>query len=431
VVLAFVLALGLAGAAWWQRDNSRSASSEQPHAEPPPLDPNVTDHLVVRAIEEASARVRQSPASGAAWGELGMVLAAHGCLPEAKTCFVRAEQLEPHEVRWPYYLAVFPAEEDSAFVLQKLRRAVELSGTRSIGPRLRLAEALLSAGDYGEAEQHFRTVLGQEPKQARAHLGMARLAFRSDKLEESLEHLSIADADTRREAHILRSQIYERQGRREAAAAERKQVAGSGNLSWADRLTAEVVRLRTGLRVSLARGDNLLSAGKPAEALPILQEAARQYPESDYAYLLLGRAHFALKDLGAAEQALRTAARLGPQSDKAQFHLGVVLYFKEDYAAAAACFRAAVALKPESAQALNNLGNCLLHLKDREGALEAFAAAVRYKPDHVGARVDLAELLLQKGSYAEARAHLEQALRHDPGHAGAKELLAKVPKEKP
>jgi hypothetical protein len=61
------------------------------------------DSAVARAIEEASAAVRGNPESGAAWGQLGMVLQAHDLLTESCACFDEASRWDPREARWPYF----------------------------------------------------------------------------------------------------------------------------------------------------------------------------------------------------------------------------------------------------------------------------------------------------------------------------------------
>src|SRR5262245_44399072 len=105
VALAAVLLLAGAGAAWWYL---RPKPYTPP--EPPALSAQEgADKAVVAAVEKARQAVLAVRTSAAAWGELGVVFAAHGYEPEADDCFREAERLDPADPRWPYYRALFAA----------------------------------------------------------------------------------------------------------------------------------------------------------------------------------------------------------------------------------------------------------------------------------------------------------------------------------
>src|SRR5262249_61451661 len=122
--------------------------------------------------EAARAAVRRAPQSAAAWGRLGMLLAAHGFYPESVACFAQAQQLDPGEVRWPYFQGVALALTDPDAALPHLRRAVELAGPAADAPRLRLAEVLLGQGQAGEAAGVVRTGMGRDPADHPARRGL-------------------------------------------------------------------------------------------------------------------------------------------------------------------------------------------------------------------------------------------------------------------
>jgi Flp pilus assembly protein TadD len=186
------------------------------------------------------------------------------------------------------------------------------------------------------------------------------------------------------------------------------------------------VRLRTGRQVRLARADLLLSQERWSEAITLLQGLVRDYPDSDWAWLLLGRAFLGRRDLPAAEQALRKAAQLAPASIEVQFYLGVVLLLQEDPRGAAACFRRATEIKPDFAEAHHNLGHCLLRQGDPTGAVEAFRRAIRGKPNYSDAHRDLGDVLAKRGQITEAIVELGYACRLNPADAKSKSLLEQV-----
>src|SRR5688572_11357667 len=110
---------------------------------PPPELPNIdsisVDPAVARAIEAARAGVGAEPESAKAWGELGLVLFAHGLYQPSLPCFEAAERLDPADPQWPYYQGLVHVLGDEARALEHFDRAVERAGSQ-VSPRVRRAE---------------------------------------------------------------------------------------------------------------------------------------------------------------------------------------------------------------------------------------------------------------------------------------------------
>jgi tetratricopeptide (TPR) repeat protein len=412
------LATGVGGWVWFRESVP----------EPPAIQADSIDPAVRAAIEKARGQVRQAPRSATAWGQLGMVLATHSFPTEAHTCLAQAERLDPREPRWPYYQGVLlaPAEPDAAIPL--LRRAVELFGDGPDAPRLRLAELLYAQGHLDEAGDQFRRLLQHHPDHARAYLGLGRLAYRQNNLEESLAHLnhSVTNGRTRRASTILRAEIHQRLGSRAAAEQDLRQAAGlPDDPEWPDPFVEEYQRLGVGRKAHLDRANQLLDQRRYAEARTALEQAVRAYPDSDWAWLLSGKAALKQNDPAAAERALRKALKLTPDSVEAWFHLGITLFAKKDLRGAGECFRKATERKPD-AQAYYLLGHCLAPQGDEGGAIEAFRKALRYQPNYAQAHLDLGTLLAKRGQNADALLHLGYAVQLDPANLRAKKLLQQV-----
>src|SRR5207248_3162038 len=116
VSLSVLAAGGTAGYFWYCR-----AGPEPPAVPDEGLEPAVRE-----AIEEARAAVLHSPRSAVAWGRLGMVLLAHAFPAEAEKSFARAEQLDPREARWSYYLGVAGSTRDPEAAIAAWQRAALL-----------------------------------------------------------------------------------------------------------------------------------------------------------------------------------------------------------------------------------------------------------------------------------------------------------------
>ncbi len=321
----------------------------------PPPDVNLegADPAVAAAVADCRARVQQSPHSAQAWGKLGMVLLVHEFQPQAVLCFAQAERLDPHEPRWPYFQALAALlRTDLQAARAQLERAVPLCGDEMDGPQLALAEVLWGLEDIDEAQRQFSLLLAKNPRHARAHLGLARIAVKRGNLRASLEPLSVAQASpyTRQAACELLAEVHQRLGNQtRAEAARRRAAALPADRNWPDPLRDELAEMRTGKSNWLRQAEAHNREGQPAAALALLQHTVRDYPDADDAWLALGRALYERKMLAPAEAALRRAAALAPTNYEPVNELGRVLIAQHNRAEAMKCFRKALELKPSCA----------------------------------------------------------------------------------
>lgn len=425
VAILFLVAVGGAAICWaWSRHAAVPAL--------PVINTQGVDPAVQRAVEAARAAVLRNPDSAEAWGKLGMILQSHGLPVEASNaCFAQAERLDPRQPRWPYLQASLLLTTDPEAALVKLQRTVALCDCEPDAPRLLLGEKLLDQGKLPEAAQQFERALQQHPDNARAYLGLGRIAYERGELSESIPHVNrcTGDVHTRKAAHILLAQIYERCNNKPAAEQELALAAKLPNdTPWPDPYQDDVVRLRVGQRAILEVADRLLHQNQYSQALSLLKRTVHDYPNSAWAWEMTGRAYLGLNDLPAAEQALRKTIGLGPNMAEAQFHLGVALILQKKFPEAGQCFRKAAELKPGYALAYYNLGHSLKEQGDESGAVAAFRTAIGCKPDYSAAHYNLAALLVKKGQRDEAIIHLRHAVEFDTSNEAAKKLLEQLQK---
>lgn len=393
--------------------------------EPPTVEFANLEPPAAAAIQQARAAVLQSPRSAAAWGRLGVVLAAFKLFSDARACFACAERLDPRDFRWPY-LQSQATELNDPEMIPTLERAVEVAPNPPDTVRLDLAEALLAHSRLDEAEQHCREVLRHDSADPRAHLSLARLAFARGRLDESLASLQrAADSPfTQRAACLLLAQIHKAKGDAAVAAEDTQRLSQLPE----DRpfplpcFAEEMEQLRQD-GTALSRAERLANQGRLAEALAILQRLASQYPDWGMVWLDIGQLLARGKSYAAAEAALRKAARLLPSSAKPYYHLGVALTEQGKHQEADAAFRQATELQPDYAEAYFGLSRCLQALGDRDGAEQALRAAIRYLPSSALARVALGELLAQSGRPAEGLEQLRSAARLRPNDQQIHKLI--------
>jgi tetratricopeptide (TPR) repeat protein len=397
--------------------------------QPPLVNLQGVEPAVVAAIGESRASVLRSPNSADAWGRLGMVLLAHQFREDARVCFAQAEQLNPREVRWPYFQALILTREDLEAATLKLRRAVQLSQGKPDAPRLRLAEALLVQGQGPEAKTQFEQLLAQDPSHPGARLGLARLAFEQGEWQQSLDHLQYAKSCpfTRKAAHSLLATVYQRLGDQAAASgALRASAALPDDPVWPDPLNAEVGQLAVDRGSRLGKAVQLRNQGRDYEAITALNQLIADDPDWDLSWQCLGHILLEQRAYAQAEKAMSTALQLAPTSAEAHFYMGRVLMEQGQQTGALAEFRRARELKPTNAMMHYQVGHYLALKQDRPGAIEALTEAVRYQPDLAPAHKELASLLLQEGRKPDALIHLRRALELSPEDDSLKNQLRDI-----
>jgi tetratricopeptide (TPR) repeat protein len=426
-----LLAAGIAWIIWHQILSSPAPKAEMPILSPPALELAGIDPAVTRAIGRARAAVNQSPRSVQAWGLLGKTLLAHDFHIPAGICLAQAERLGPTDAHWPYLQGMAlvladPPDPDAA--IHKFQRAVELGGDTPDALRLRLGEVLLGQDRLEEAEQQFQRIVQLDSANARANLGLARVALRRGDPEQSLGHLqpALGDSRVKKACRLLLAEVQQRLGKGPSAEALREVAQLPEDPGWPDPFWEEATRLKTGMKAQLYRAESWLRNGRIPDAIRLLQQTVRDYPDSYYAWLMFGRALTRQRNLKVAEQALNTALKLAPDSAETQFYLGVALFLQKDYRAAEALFRNAVKIKPDFAMAHYNFGCCLRQQGDRAGALEAFRVALQCKADYADAHSGLSDLLVKNGQYAEALVHARLALQSNPADATARKLVQRL-----
>ena len=383
------------------------------------------DPAVAKAITQARDEVECAPRSGAAWGRLAMVLSIHDFMNEAETCFAIAERFDPTNPRWPYLRGLARSDDSPDYALPCLQRAAQLSGEVA-APPLRLAEMLSERGRLDEAEALIRPVYARNPQDARALLGLGRIALARGQVRESLDYLqrSIQLAPDVKASHALLASVQQRLGNSAGAEeSQRKAATLPEQPIWPDPYLLEVNHLRTGLGAMIDLANFYLRQGDAKSAVTLMEKATRDYPEKPRAWFVLGKVLSEATNHAAAEQALRKAVLLEPTAVDTRLDLGSALFGQAKYSEAEANFREAIRLQPSLAEGWFNLGLCRMNQRDNEGAVEAFQKAANLKPDLTLAYIRWGQALGRLRRVPEAIQQLKHALELSPDNAEAKEML--------
>jgi len=212
-------------------------------------------------------------------------------------------------------------------------------------------------------------------------------------------------------------------------------LAGLGTLTWRqagmyrDVFTLYQTTIERNPACSMAHNnlaEALTNAGRPAEAIPHLEQALRLKPDLPEAENNLGDD---LRRIGRPQEAiphLERALRLRPRFAEAHNNLGVALMMTGRAAAGIAEFEESLRLKPGEPMTQYNLGLALAS-NDRPGdAIAHFEQAVRLQPDYPDAELSWGVALKLTGRFPEAVPHFERALQLTPESPNAHTLYGRA-----
>ena len=383
---------------------------------------------VREAIGEARSRVEAEPESGEAWGELAMLLRAHGFDLQSDRAFRRAQDLDPQEFRWPYLLGVSLENVDPVEAETCMRRALELAPGRAL-PRLPLAELLAASGRSQEAELLFREAGTLEPLNTRAMLGLARLKSDADDFpaaEILCRKAEEIEPDSRMIQELLARVLF-RQGKREEAERVRRRLEMIPQIETSDDpYVAEVLMLRQDPNWIGVKAQTMLEQGQTQRAVKYLEKVIGEHPGRVRFPLQLARALGGSGQAARARDVLERAAADFPESAELRLVLGLMLGELGEFRSALESFQAAIERKPDFAEAWLWRGRVLRGLKKAKEAERCFRQAIRFRPDLPDGHGELGELLLADGRVTEAVVAFETALDLAPGTAAWRRRLVEA-----
>jgi tetratricopeptide (TPR) repeat protein len=409
----------------------------------PPMPSNVKDPDVVRAIESERQKVHDNPRSAAAWGDLGVILLAHQCYPEADRCLEEASRLAPDNGRWAYFRFIIAATIAPQKMLEFLRQAEKGSGSMSPedrrAVRLRLAEALLERHELDEAEALFREEVRRKPNDPRANFGLGMIARLRNENNAATDLLTVAcnHPAARKKTLTQLAALARIRGDLKAAEGFEKEVAAlPSDNSWEDPFYHLLIQKQAGDVGRKRVTTRLERSGRPAEAADIYLERLRQDPTPEpLTYIAAG---YNLARSGNFEDGLpllRKGVQLDPDSANPHFRLAEALFLQADaehrrhpdstdarmwFADAAAEARRATELKKDHAFAYVIWGWSLLKRDEPGAAVEPLRKAVECRPEMFAAQLALGEALLNSATpdqpqrYQEAATYLENARALQP-----------------
>ncbi|MDP6377648.1 MAG: tetratricopeptide repeat protein [Pseudomonadales bacterium] len=338
------------------------------------LEPQVAEH-----IARALSAVEQTPESGSAWGELGMVYQANGLIGDARTSYTQARRRAPNDYRWHLLSALVEAKPHH--VTQRLGEA-HARAPDDYALVILYADNLVRTGRLLDSRAFYEHARKLDPGRGYADLGLARLDLLDRSLDQAEAHLQRALLNSPRngDIHTLLAQVRQRQGNNHAA----EQSA------WRARSYGPGPRPRHPL-LERMRKEGVSSA--------LLQERGREllaHGDFDTARQLLIRSHD-----------IRPGAET--QSDLARVDLA-----QGRFQQALTRYREVLERKPNNADWLTGAALALVQLGNLEAAEGQLRAALGQQPDHADANEAMGKVCLAGHRHREAAEYLQKTIGLDP-----------------
>src|SRR5579863_4155032 len=176
----------------------------------------------------------------------------------------------------------------------------------------------------------------------------------------------------------------------------------------------------------LALATNFLRAGRPADAIAPLRDAALLEPSNPIIQHDLGLACLQVGRVADAIAALRRAVASNPRYADAYFRLGIALEKLGNISGAIAAYDRATKLLPSLTEAWFRAGALAYTLGHREEAIGCFRRAAASGDRNNFGRLGKARALLTEDRNQEAEQVLRETLVADPRNAMAYDLLGTV-----
>lgn len=410
------------------------------------------DAEVVELVAQHVRRVSERPADRERRARLAMVYEANELWDEARRSWEGALAAGGSDPLWSYHLAICARQSGDGDRALELLREIVAAQPEFAAARHRLGDVLLENGELTGARAEFEAAIALEPNQPNAHVGLAETLLREERFDEarlSCER-ALAMAPNYRRAHYNLGLAWRGLGRRDLAEEHLGLGLNAKKDFLEDPLAADVESYRRSYIVRLNEAAQYERAGKPAQAVAILEEVVKKHPDdlavlnnlaavymqverlpeafalleralaldpAQFAtYLNLATGELARANLDAALAHAQKGIELAGTVGHAWFTRARVLYALGRTSEAYSDLNRALELDSTQWMPYAVAGDVALELELYELGIAHFQDALRLKPDHLPAHTRLAWLLDRVGRREEALSAYERASALAPGH---------------
>ncbi|TCV82398.1 XrtA/PEP-CTERM system TPR-repeat protein PrsT [Sulfurirhabdus autotrophica] len=307
------------------------------------------------------------------------------------------------------------------------------------------ANAHLALGKQDEAKAELEEAIKQQPDNAEAYLGKARLAVAAKDIVEAMKQIDIALEKSPKniEGWLMKGDLLRMQSNLTGAMAAYQQVVKieannvTAHIALASMYLAANKLEEASKEIQVSRKvepKNLLAKymaallefrqAKYSEARDELQQVLKIAPNHMPSVLLSGAISFALGTYEQAESDLGKFLNQFPNNIYARKLLAATLLKTKQAERALNTLKPALTGEIKDPQLLALAGEVYMAMNDYGNATEYFEKSVAIDPKNTALRTELGVSRLAKGDTAHAVAELESAAGNDPNQHSADIMLA-------
>jgi tetratricopeptide (TPR) repeat protein len=389
-----------------------SVSAVQPSAQTPRLSLDAYPAEIRADLARPYENVRAHPDDANAVGSLGRVLQAWEQWETAHEVYTRAITLAPASFDWHYLDAcVLDRLARPKDAVAHLREALKIRPDY-VAARVRLADALLSAGQLGESGTIFAALAREPQAEPLGLFGLGRILAAEGKHEEAVQAIQQALAlfPEWGAAHYSLALSLRALGRRDEAqqALQRHVQYGTRWPGVADPVLSSVSDLRNDSAARFRRARSLADQGDLNGAITEFESVLADDKSSALAHSSLVKLYGRTGNWAKADEHYRAAVALGSGLAELHYDYGVLLGLQQKWDEAQDAYRRAIAINPVYPEAHNNLGQILERNRQFEAALAEYRSAASDRPTFRLARLNVGRMLIGLGRLDEAITELQK-----------------------
>jgi len=350
---------------------------------------------------------------------IGSVLQGEGKASEAKAAFEQALVLAPdHFLALSSIASMDVARGDSDRAIARIRKQIEVA-PKSAGFWFLLGQTLAAKGDTGGAEVALRKTIDLEPRFAGAYSSLARIYVQGGRTNDALKKVEegLAVDSNHVQSLMLAGMIQEQKGDVEKARQAYERIL-SVNPHFAPAAN----------NLACLYSEKL---GDKTKAFDLAQRAHEDAPGDSFIGDTLGWILCQRGENKWAATLLEESAKQLPNSPEAQYHLGMNRLALGNETGAQTAFTAAVALGKDFSGIADAKAFVSLLAVDPDHPLDAAAvsavtACLQKTPDNPAALLRQGALDEQTGKFEDARKDYEHVIAANPSYAPALLRLAEL-----
>lgn len=276
-------------------------------------------------------------------------------------------------------------------------------------------------GEYPQAEPELELGAARDPDDFEAHYQLGFVLAKLGKPDQALPQLrkAVALNPGDKSAQFQLAAVLRALGQNQEAEKIVEQFRKTTDTEFRNsQLTSDGIK-----------ANDLLQAGKPAEAAQIYRRMLEEKPYSAWTAYNLALALEAIEDTKGAEDALRKAIEIDPKAARIRAELGALKLSDGDMASAQQWLQSALDLEPQLAEARGNLATIYARKGDFATAEKLLHQALEDDPQYKEGHLQLGLLLAHRRKIPDAEQELDKAVALAPEDPNTLSTVGKAREE--